>query len=200
MYLKNTTEKDFKNEIKELKNFLKKDLVKEVLKTESNNRYLWRVKVAEDDKLFTKLGCLNKKTNEFTLYSKDEIAKILSKEFEPKLFYVRDYNESRAYHINLPYYTYVILFRVGDNYYEHDPEYDMDDFIKTIRNLFKNPNNFIHVTNFYESKPNKEGSTYTIHIYKTEEYDRWRNDICRVIMLSLEEFRKGKDMIFQIWN
>ena len=192
MYVKNRTEKDFKNEIIELKDFLKKDLTKEALVTESDNRYLWRVKVGEDDELLTKLGFLNKKTNEFTLYSKEEIAKILSKEFEPKLFYVKDYNESRAYHINLPYYTYVILFRVGDNYYEHDPEYDAGNFIKTIRNLFKNPNNLIHVTNFYESKPNKEGSTYTIHIYKNQEYNHWTSDIYPNIRLSLGEFRNGK--------
>lgn len=192
MYLKNRTKEDFKKEIIKLKNFLKKDLTKEALLTESDNRYLWGVKLKENDELFTKLGCLDKKKNDFTLYGKDEVVKSLSKEFEPKLFYVRDYNKSRIYHINLPYYTYVILFRVGDNYYSHDPEYDNYNFIRSIINLYKNPNNFIHVNNFYQSKLNKDGSTYIIHVYKNEEYGHWTNDIYYTVRLSLEEYRKDK--------
>lgn len=202
MYLKNRTEEDFKNEIIELKDFLKKDLTKETLLTESDNNYLWRAvwgtKIKEDDKLFTQLGYLNKKTNEFTLYSKDKIVKSLSQEFEPKVFYVRKYHGSSAYNINLPYYTYTILFRVGDNYYRHNPEYDQYNFIKIIKNFYKNPNNLIHVTNFYESKPNKDGSTYAIRVYKTEDYDRWYGTFYYTIRLSLEEFREGKS--FDISN
>lgn len=192
MYLRNRTEKEFKEEIKKLKDFLQKDLVKEALLTESDSRYLRSAKLKEDDELFTQLGCLDKKTNEFTLYSKEEIVKSLSKEFEPKVFYVRKRNESRAYHFNLPYYTYTILFRVGDNYYKHNPEYDCYDFMKTVRNFYKNPNNLIHVTNFYESKPNKDGSTYVIQIYKTEDYIRYYNTIQFTVRISLREYRKDK--------
>lgn len=192
MYLRNRTEKDFKEEIKTLKDFLQKDLVKETLLTESDNRYLRSAKLQEDDELFTQLGCLDRKTNDFTLYSKDEITKILAKEFEPKVFYVRKRNESGAYHFNLPYYTYVILFRVGDSYYRHNPEYDCYDFMKTVRNFYKNPNNLIHVTNFYESKPNKDGSTYVIQIYKTEDYIRYYNTIQFTVRMSLREYRNDK--------
>ena len=189
MYIRRT-EKELKQSIDELREFINKDKVKKLLIEDPDNRYLG-CKVEEDSDTLENVGYIDIKNKTFIPYSKEKVYELLDKDFEPKLFSEQrllDADRSK-YNIALPYYQSVILFKVGNNYFEHYPDFDGHNLIKCVEKLYRYPEKLIHISNTYYSKTNSEGYSYVINICKNHDWDRFSDDSITNIEMDLFEVK-----------
>ena len=170
--------KEFKEEterrIKYLKNFLSRKEIQEVLyyyQTKEDYNYgITRYRVG--DELYNRLGMLNLETNEFVKYSKDDLKDVFKEDFAPQLFYIKNFNfKESEYGIKLPRYSYTLLFKVGDAFFNDDGKeyYPREESLsRRIISFLNDPLASIHnINREYFSPVNSEGYKYKIYFGKT---------------------------------